>query len=140
MNTVSTKESLDLIEIPLCSKNLVAVDNFGLYSNANNIMVNDDDDDDVDYVAAKSDIFTSDVSETGRTSNNVLSDQSNQDSPQSMVRIENKAFHLLRAILVVAFLAGAVGSATFVYIFIRNSEKQTFAAEYEAISSFVRRY
>jgi hypothetical protein len=140
MKTTSTNETPDSVKkISACSEKFASLDNADPYSHAIDIMVDEDDDDvNGDDAETKSDFVTSDVSQTGRTSNHeLLTVNSNQDSPESLVRRENKAFHVLRAVLAVSFLLGAVGSAAFVYIFIHNSEENTFTSEYEAISSFI---
>jgi class 3 adenylate cyclase len=124
------------IEIFLPAEMLASNRNTIVSSDAE-IITNGDSEDDDDGAEAKLDSVATDVSQTGRTSNDGVTVNSNQDSPESLVRNENKAFQILRALLVISFVVGAVGSAAFVYIFIRNSEEETFTSEYEAITSLI---
>jgi hypothetical protein len=61
----------------------------------------------------------------------------NQDSPQALVRQENRVVKILRNVIFVALSFAAVGTVSLVYIFARSSERETFSNEYEAISRFV---
>jgi hypothetical protein len=62
---------------------------------------------------------------------------SNQDSPQALVKRENRVVRVLRSVLMVALFVAAVGTAASVFFFARHAEQKTFRLEYEAISKFV---
>jgi hypothetical protein len=58
-----------------------------------------------------------------------------EDSPEAIVRVENKAITWVRVLVLLVLLLAASATVTFVYIFTHNSETDTFASEYDAVAS-----
>jgi hypothetical protein len=60
-----------------------------------------------------------------------------QDSPQAMIRQDDRAIQILRGIMVLVLLLASMGTTLFVYYFARQSEQQNFNTEYQSISNFI---
>jgi hypothetical protein len=59
----------------------------------------------------------------------------NDDSPEAIVRVENRVITWVRCLVLVVLVLAASATVTFVYVYTHNSEIDTFISEYEAVAS-----
>jgi hypothetical protein len=75
--------------------------------------------------------------EIGRTSTEKARGIEKDDSPEAIVRRENKFITLLRMLVILFLLLAAAATVTFVYLYMSQIQKDRFKTEYAALSSTV---
>ena len=71
------------------------------------------------------------VDYTERPPEGADSSSDGQDSPEALVRKDNKAVSVARFVIIAVLVLSAVATSCFVYMFTRDSEREAFKSEFD---------